>query len=951
MKIEHVHIYGFGKWQDQQFSFTSSTFQQIAGRNEAGKSTLRQFILYILFGQTTKKLDIFLPKHGTQLGGRITISGISPESLIMERIYNKNKGNATVYLPNGETKDEEWLKRKWKGIDRTHFEAIYSFDTIDLQKIQQLNNQALNDVLLAIGMTGSDRIYYAEKQLDKKRAELFKPYGKKPEINQLFDQLAYLKEKLSQSKKEEATYQNKLTEMATLEDKINNCTTELESVQEEYQLYEKKLAHHQLIKSYYLASQQLKRLKAPDDFPANGLTRYDNVKEKLLPIQSEASVLQRTKEERLEQIEQLQAMLLSEEQLERLQAAAQLSDQLAEHKQVISQLEDELYTFRIKMDSKLQQLGIPLTMEGMQELSLPFYLEELWSDLTKQKEQLEMEKQYVGEDIRSIERVLAEAEKDIEFEQQNLMDDAILQQYKLEVDKAEQDKEKQNQFRNFHQLSSQLKKWTKRSFVIFLAGIVVAVLLLLQNQLPWSLLFATVGVLPMIGLVIARKLAAEWFKPDRRTISDLSDKQLAERKGILQEQQIIREQLTQLTANKKQQMIEQLKLEERYHFVHLRLQQLNEKIADQMEQYPFLQRVNIVYWPRLFQQLYTLKEKMSEFQQKSVLLDTEKASLYEKQEALANLETDAEDYSVSIHADQERRNEIRQVQQQLDRIEKELSANTEKQKPYITEIKHLYAQANVVDEEAFVTNGTNFDERMKLKNQIEQMTDSLSVLFDERERKLFSAGEYEDEVTLRQKLSYLQQQINDHKRNIVENRQQLSDIRASIALLEDKEDSSILKHQYEQLIEQTNQLAREWAISQIAVEKLAKAKAKYYAEYIPKVFEYASDYFSHLTKAKYKRLSIPKENEWIKVIDANGIVYTLEELSQGTKDQLYISLRLALSKVVSAGIHFPFLIDDGFVHFDSVRKELIIQLLEEIGQHNQVIYFSTDTTLIHALQL
>lgn len=48
MKIKQLHIYGFGKWQDQKWDFNDQQLSVIAGENEAGKSTIRAFILFML---------------------------------------------------------------------------------------------------------------------------------------------------------------------------------------------------------------------------------------------------------------------------------------------------------------------------------------------------------------------------------------------------------------------------------------------------------------------------------------------------------------------------------------------------------------------------------------------------------------------------------------------------------------------------------------------------------------------------------------------------------------------------------------------------------------------------------------------------------------------------------------------------------------------------------------
>lgn len=60
MKIKEITIYGFGRWVDQTFSFSNSNLITLLGDNESGKTTLHQFIIYMLFGMTKKRNVIFI---------------------------------------------------------------------------------------------------------------------------------------------------------------------------------------------------------------------------------------------------------------------------------------------------------------------------------------------------------------------------------------------------------------------------------------------------------------------------------------------------------------------------------------------------------------------------------------------------------------------------------------------------------------------------------------------------------------------------------------------------------------------------------------------------------------------------------------------------------------------------------------------------------------------------
>ncbi|WP_054861341.1 hypothetical protein [Gracilibacillus sp. JCM 18860] len=163
-------------------------------------------------------------------------------------------------------------------------------------------------------------------------------------------------------------------------------------------------------------------------------------------------------------------------------------------------------------------------------------------------------------------------------------------------------------------------------------------------------------------------------------------------------------------------------------------------------------------------------------------------------------------------------------------------------------------------------------------------------------------------------------------------------------MLEDREEVSLLKHQIALKKEKLEKLAGEWAIDQIALERLLQAKNRYYEIYVPKVFQHASNYFSRLTLGRYQQLVLLEESNWIQVEDREGFFYTVDELSQGTKDQLYIAIRLALSNVMAKDLSLPFLIDDGFVHFDQYRKESILEILQELSEDHQILYFTTEVS-------
>ncbi|MBF0476616.1 MAG: hypothetical protein HQK59_12460 [Deltaproteobacteria bacterium] len=64
-------------------------------------------------------------------------------------------------------------------------------------------------------------------------------------------------------------------------------------------------------------------------------------------------------------------------------------------------------------------------------------------------------------------------------------------------------------------------------------------------------------------------------------------------------------------------------------------------------------------------------------------------------------------------------------------------------------------------------------------------------------------------------------------------------------------------------------------------------------------------------------------------------------MSDGTCDQLYLSLRLAaLERHVREVGPLPFILDDILVNFDDDRSKATLQALAELANKNQIIYFT-----------
>ena len=184
MKIKQIDISGFGRWSQKKFDFVND-LQVVAGQNESGKSTLRAFIVGILFGFPSKKssINVYDPKDGSQYGGSL-IADFNNIVVKITRLGRIKSELTITYLSNQLTivDPEKWLTDQLAPLNRDIFNNIFNFSQQDLSKISQLKAIDLQKLLLNIGAVGSSGWLEVsadiEKHADKQFAQ--RATGKRP---------------------------------------------------------------------------------------------------------------------------------------------------------------------------------------------------------------------------------------------------------------------------------------------------------------------------------------------------------------------------------------------------------------------------------------------------------------------------------------------------------------------------------------------------------------------------------------------------------------------------------------------------------------------------------------------------------------------------------------------------------------------------------------------------
>ena len=146
-------------------------------------------------------------------------------------------------------------------------------------------------------------------------------------------------------------------------------------------------------------------------------------------------------------------------------------------------------------------------------------------------------------------------------------------------------------------------------------------------------------------------------------------------------------------------------------------------------------------------------------------------------------------------------------------------------------------------------------------------------------------------------------------------------------------------------------LAR-WRVMAVTSMCLESVREVYEKERQPATLAESSRYLQQMTGGRYGRIWTPLDEETLLVDDAHGRPRRLEVLSTGTREQVFLSIRLALvSLYARRGAVLPLVLDDVLVNFDQRRARAAARVLCEFAaEGHQLLLFTCHEHIAHIFQ-
>ena len=276
-----------------------------------------------------------------------------------------------------------------------------------------------------------------------------------------------------------------------------------------------------------------------------------------------------------------------------------------------------------------------------------------------------------------------------------------------------------------------------------------------------------------------------------------------------------------------------------------------------------------------------------------------------------------------------------------------LSRTAERELNFIAEaearLADLYAHAGVGTEDAFVARASLFEQQKALEGKIASCAHNLRNIAQQTDlsplREALSSVSRE---SLERDIAGYQEQKEVNANALTPLKETERRLANELDGLKSSADIEELTAHKAALLAELEDLALEWARWRTAQHLLDQARKHFEQERQPPVIQAASEYFAQMTRGAYLQIVQDLGENSICVIDASYNRKNPDQLSRGTREQLFLALRMGyISRLYSDTDCLPVVLDDVLVNFDPGRALSTAHVLASLADAGrQVLAFT-----------
>lgn len=204
----------------------------------------------------------------------------------------------------------------------------------------------------------------------------------------------------------------------------------------------------------------------------------------------------------------------------------------------------------------------------------------------------------------------------------------------------------------------------------------------------------------------------------------------------------------------------------------------------------------------------------------------------------------------------------------------------------------------------------------------------------------------------RERVELLEIELQDLEQDLEKSHEVLGQIRHRLTSLEQDRTEVSQRFEKRQAQSKLDRAVEEWAGTLRAQEAIGQLQERYEKSSQPRTLADASRILARLTENRYQTIWAPLGANYLCVDNARHETFRVEQLSSGTREQLFLAIRLAMiQEMAELNVELPVVLDDVFVNFDRHRTEAAVDTLMEFTEDGtQVLLFTCHEHLANQFQ-
>lgn len=889
MRIKKAYIRSFAGLKDKVFEFERG-FNLIYGENEAGKSSIENFIKIWLYGieneKGHKERKKYTPLTGEKISGELTVEN-EGRSYIIKRTFGSNKKYDICEVIDEVTGEEINLEYK-------------NAPGRDLLKV---NYSTFNKTLF-ISQLGVRVNKDKEDEIIEKITNIYNAGDENTSVKKAIDKIENRKKELSGVRKNGQLDLIKKSRESLKAELIEAYKLGEENISNEEEVIKKKELKNSIeikLKKLEVCKNAIKKLKLQDEY--NELNSYlakkKELKEKKDVLDSELKdgdgLITVDFLDEMEADSAKYSSLLNEKK-KRDNKLSKLVEILNEKKKEICDKYDIFKSMGNDVKQKLYELKI--NQESLEEktnniINIQNTLARMKMDLAKQSADIES-LEFIGKHREQIEEILdsyKEGLKELKYKIENQTN------YKFERSTKDSDK--------------------KIKFVYIFAIMTVLIFIFsIVNRLTSVMIICLLISMLLMKLYFTYSVAIknnELVRKNNEVIQKLKDR-------VEDDEEEIELYMKEINSESYEEFILMISKYDKYktHKEHIEYVMKEREaeikaydIADVKEVYNDNKKLIAAFY-----------EALSCSDMDEVL---RAADDYEK----IRLEMLKYEHNIKSSED-----EINNIEIQLQTVEEQLNDKILKIGLDVINSKAIHAKTKEYKKKIeirnqIITTLNNVEETYKLllkDRNLQEIKDKMKAIKNEDFDESYQSEEEIDEE-IKNKTSDLlkvEKEIKDLE-HIIDKRyigkREVSDIEEEILL----NNENLFKAQ------------QEYNALNLAGNTLREAFEEVKQTIGPDINNKVVEKFNKLTSGKYEEVKISEDYN-LKIREG-GILFDGEILSNGARDQLYLALRLSFISMIFKNKNIPLLLDDAFTQYDDERRKKALNLLIN-EDFEQILFFS-----------